>query len=384
MTAAGQPLLRPGHGQLGLGPVLRQGAGRPARRHEPGQPAGPSRAARRPGAALRRAQVRPPRPDPDDRDLGGLRPVVGHGRRATSSDTRLFSHQLPRPLTAHQMADALAQATDVPNRYPRRAAGTAGDRGAPTRRRPARSSTRSAAARGPSAAPSVSTPALSLRQSLLLIGGDVIESKVTSLNGYLASLLEARARARGARREPLPPDRLPAADGRGALALVGRAEAGFVAPRGGRGPLLGAAQLAGIRVQPLIHDRADRAVRPRPESRERESPCLRIRAGSRAAARAAARSSGSGSLGFLGLGLDDWFRLRAVAAGPQAGGASKVKNCILIWLAGGPVAHRHVRPQARRPGRRPGRVQADRHRRSRASRSARSSRTWPRSWTGSP
>src|SRR5262249_52510366 len=33
-------------------------------------------------------------------------------------DTRLFSHHLPRPLTAHQMADALAQATDVPNRYP--------------------------------------------------------------------------------------------------------------------------------------------------------------------------------------------------------------------------------------------------------------------------
>ena len=28
-------------------------------------------------------------------------------------DTRLFSHQLPRPLTAHQMADALAQATAV-------------------------------------------------------------------------------------------------------------------------------------------------------------------------------------------------------------------------------------------------------------------------------
>ena len=32
-------------------------------------------------------------------------------------DTRLFSHQLARPLTAHQMADALAQATDVANRF---------------------------------------------------------------------------------------------------------------------------------------------------------------------------------------------------------------------------------------------------------------------------
>jgi hypothetical protein len=42
-----------------------------------------------------------------------------------------------------------------------------------------------------------------------------------------------------------------------------------------------------------------------------------------------------GSLGFLGLGLDDWFRIRATAAG-SSGGSSKVRNCILIWLAGGP------------------------------------------------
>src|SRR4029077_13247103 len=42
-----------------------------------------------------------------------------------------------------------------------------------------------------------------------------------------------------------------------------------------------------------------------------------------------------GSLGFIGLGLDEWFRLRA-RAGAEPGGASKVKNCILIWLAGGP------------------------------------------------
>jgi Protein of unknown function (DUF1501) len=42
-----------------------------------------------------------------------------------------------------------------------------------------------------------------------------------------------------------------------------------------------------------------------------------------------------GSLAFLGLGLDDWFRLRA-AAGAQTAQSAKVKNCILIWLAGGP------------------------------------------------
>jgi hypothetical protein len=44
-----------------------------------------------------------------------------------------------------------------------------------------------------------------------------------------------------------------------------------------------------------------------------------------------------GTLGFLGLGLDDWFRLRARAgASPSGAGPAKAKNCILIWLAGGP------------------------------------------------
>ncbi len=43
-----------------------------------------------------------------------------------------------------------------------------------------------------------------------------------------------------------------------------------------------------------------------------------------------------GSLGFLGLGLDDWFRLRALAGSKASGSAPPVKNCILIWLAGGP------------------------------------------------
>ncbi len=47
-----------------------------------------------------------------------------------------------------------------------------------------------------------------------------------------------------------------------------------------------------------------------------------------------------GSLAFLGLGLDDWFRLRA-AAGGQAAQSAKDKNCILIWRAGGP-SHLHT------------------------------------------
>ena len=164
---AGQPVLRPRHGQLGLGAALRQGAGRPARRHEPVQPARPPRAARRPGAAFRRAQVRPPRPDPDDRH--SRRPTARRRRRcrATRRTRRLFSHHLPRPLTAHQMADALAQATDVPNFFandaPPRHGPPAAPSRSPTRRRAARSSTRSADARGPPTCAASPAPTLSLR-----------------------------------------------------------------------------------------------------------------------------------------------------------------------------------------------------------------------------
>ncbi|WP_240911015.1 DUF1549 and DUF1553 domain-containing protein [Paludisphaera soli] len=111
-------------------------------------------------------------------------PVPGNEK-----DGRWFSHQTPRPLSAHQMADALAQATDVPNRFP----------GASPTRRAIRvtdpgvqSPILDAFGRCPrtTTCASVQTPPLSLKQSLLLIGGDVIESKVESLNGYLASALE--------------------------------------------------------------------------------------------------------------------------------------------------------------------------------------------------
>jgi hypothetical protein len=109
-------------------------------------------------------------------------------------DTRLFSHHLPRPLTAHQMADALAQATSVPNLFQDR-----GQRGRLSARRaiqiydPAmpsplldtfgRCSRTSTCAASPA-------PTLNLRQALLLIGGDAIEGKVSNLNGYLASALK--------------------------------------------------------------------------------------------------------------------------------------------------------------------------------------------------
>ncbi|AMV38969.1 DUF1549 and DUF1553 domain-containing protein [Planctomyces sp. SH-PL62] len=110
-------------------------------------------------------------------------PVTGNEK-----DARWFSHQSPRPLSAHQMADALAQATDVPNRFP----------GASPTRRAIRvtdpgvaSAILDAFGRCPrtTACASVQTPPLSLRQSLLLIGGDVVDSKVANLNGYLAAAL---------------------------------------------------------------------------------------------------------------------------------------------------------------------------------------------------
>jgi len=43
----------------------------------------------------------------------------------------------------------------------------------------------------------------------------------------------------------------------------------------------------------------------------------------------------AGLLTAFGLGLDDLFRLRSLAAGPGGIKATKVKHCILVWLAGG-------------------------------------------------
>jgi hypothetical protein len=114
--------------------------------------------------------------------------------KGNEQDTRLFSHHLPRPLTAHQMADALAQASDVPNLFQGGAArGTRGARRAIQITDPAvpitildtfgRCSRTTTCVANP-------TPTLSLRQALLLIGGNVIEDKVTNLNGYLSSALK--------------------------------------------------------------------------------------------------------------------------------------------------------------------------------------------------
>jgi hypothetical protein len=53
-----------------------------------------------------------------------------------------------------------------------------------------------------------------------------------------------------------------------------------------------------------------------------------------------------GFLGALGLGLDDWFRLRALAADP----AGKARACILIWQAGGPSHIDTFDPKPDAPG----------------------------------
>jgi Protein of unknown function (DUF1553)/Protein of unknown function (DUF1549) len=102
-------------------------------------------------------------------------------------DTRLSSHHLPRPLTAHQIADALAQATDVPIRFqigPRRVIDLADPMTA--------NSILDTFGRCPRTTACAATPAppLSLRQALLLIGGNVIQERVASLNGYLASAMK--------------------------------------------------------------------------------------------------------------------------------------------------------------------------------------------------
>ena len=104
-------------------------------------------------------------------------------------DNRLFSHQMPRPLTAHQMADALAQATDVVNRFLNKPAGTRAIEITDPATQSAILETFGRCSRVNGCA-SVANPALSLRQSLLVIGGNVIEEKISSPRGYLANMLE--------------------------------------------------------------------------------------------------------------------------------------------------------------------------------------------------
>jgi hypothetical protein len=104
-------------------------------------------------------------------------------------DQRLLSHQLSRPLTAHQMADALARATQVPNRFSELSArGKAIEVFNPT----VASEILDVFGRCNrlEACAPAGTAQVSLRQAILLVGGDIVEGKVSHLSGYLARMLE--------------------------------------------------------------------------------------------------------------------------------------------------------------------------------------------------
>jgi hypothetical protein len=107
-------------------------------------------------------------------------------------DARLFSHHLPRPLSAYQIADALAYATQVPNLFPEPVTNRNMPRKAIEIFDPATPSvildTFGRCPRDEVCA-TTGAPALGLRQALLLIGGDAIDGKVGHIDGYLAHLL---------------------------------------------------------------------------------------------------------------------------------------------------------------------------------------------------
>ncbi len=118
------------------------------------------------------------------------RPIPGN-----ENDSRFFSHQTPRPLTAHQMADALAQATETDLLFDlsRGGGGTTRIYKAVEVKYPSIPSdlldTFGRCQRDSGCAP-VATPTLSLRQALMLIGGSGVDSRISNFNGYLAEMLE--------------------------------------------------------------------------------------------------------------------------------------------------------------------------------------------------
>lgn len=103
---------------------------------------------------------------------------------------RLNAFQAPRPLSAQQMADALAKSTGIANRYPNKPTGTR----AIEIQDPTTASTlletlgrcdrREVCSAGPG------TSSLSLRQSLMWIGSDTVDSRVGAVSGYLRQLME--------------------------------------------------------------------------------------------------------------------------------------------------------------------------------------------------
>lgn len=103
---------------------------------------------------------------------------------------RLNAFQAPRPLSAQQMADALAKATGVPNRFANKPTGTrAIDIQDPTTPSTLLE-TLGRCDRRELCGPASGTSNLSLRQSLLWIGSDTVDSRVGAVSGYLRQLME--------------------------------------------------------------------------------------------------------------------------------------------------------------------------------------------------
>ena len=185
-----QPLLRPGDGQLDLGPVLRQGIADPpddlSRANPPVHPELLDALAKHFVAHKY-----------DVRDL--IRTIATSEAYAMASstapgneaDNRLFSHQMPRPSPPTRWPTPWRRRPRSPTRSPAgTSTGTSGPSRSRTRRPAARSSRRSGRCNRINGCASVANPALSLRQSLLVIGGSVIEQKVSAPRGYLSNLLE--------------------------------------------------------------------------------------------------------------------------------------------------------------------------------------------------
>lgn len=101
----------------------------------------------------------------------------------------LYAYQEPRPFTAQQMADALAKATGVANRFTNKPTGTR----AVEIQDPVTASTlldTLGRCDRTDLCGSASASLPSLRQSLMWIGSDTVDAKVSAINGYVRQLLD--------------------------------------------------------------------------------------------------------------------------------------------------------------------------------------------------
>jgi hypothetical protein len=103
---------------------------------------------------------------------------------------RLNAFQAPRPLTAQQLADALAKATGIPNRFANKPTGTRAIEIQDPTTQSNLLETLGRCDRRDACGTTAGTSSLSLRQSLMWIGSDTVDSKVGAVSGYLRQLME--------------------------------------------------------------------------------------------------------------------------------------------------------------------------------------------------